>query len=90
MSADFPHPSSMFPSPISETIQGLKRRLVLTIAVPTAWLSFTLLYVGFWAPGFTLFQSIIVVLVSLVLLIGTIAGIWVSFGFQQARRWIDW
>jgi hypothetical protein len=58
--------------------------------VPSAWLSATLLFVAFWAHGFSLFQSIVVILVSIILLIGVMAAIWVSFGFRQARAWMDW
>lgn len=55
----------------------------LSILLPTLWLSFTLLYVGFWAPGFTLFQSIVVVLVSIVLLAGTLGAIWLAYGVRR-------
>lgn len=77
-------------SPISTAFRGLRRRILASIAVPSAWLSATLLYVAFWAHGFTWYQNIAVVLVSIIVLIGVLAAIWVSFGFRQARAWVDW
>ncbi len=58
-------------------------RIVLSIVLPTVWLSFTLLYVGFWAPSFSLFQSVIVVLVSVIVLAGVLGAAWASFGLRQ-------
>lgn len=58
-------------------------RLALSILLPTGWLSFTLLYVGFLAPGFSLFQSIIVILVSLIILAGTLGTLWLSYGVRH-------
>lgn len=61
-------------------------RIVASILVPVGWLSFTLLYVGFWAQGFSLFQSVIVILVSIIILAGVMAAIWASWGMRQYRR----
>ena len=51
-------------------------RVTASIIGPVAWLSFTLLYVGFWAQGFSLFQSVVVVLVSALLLGGVMGSLW--------------
>jgi hypothetical protein len=77
-------------SMVSQTGRGLRRRIIASIIAPVAWLSLTLLYVGFWAHGFSLFQSIIVVIVSILVLFAVMAVVWVSFGFREARRWWDW
>jgi len=61
-------------------------RIVASILGPVAWLSFTLLYVGFWAQGFTLFQSVIVILVSVIILAGLMGALWASWGMRH-RRW---
>jgi hypothetical protein len=60
-----------------------RARIVASILLPVAWLCFTLLYVGFWAQGFSLFQSVIVILVSIILLAGTMAALWVSWGMRH-------
>jgi len=57
-----------------------------SILGPVAWLSFTLLYVGFWAQGFTLFQSVIVILVSALILAGIMGALWASYGMRR-RSW---
>jgi hypothetical protein len=67
----------------------LRRAVVASIVSGAAWISFTLLYVAFWAHGFSLFQSIIVVLVSLVILAGVLASAWISFGLSWASHGWD-
>ncbi len=66
--------------------------ILLSILGPVAWLVFTLLYVGFWAKGFSLFQSVIVVLVSLLVLFGVVAAAWATWGMSRfgRGRWGDW
>jgi hypothetical protein len=63
-----------------------RARVVASILGPVAWLSFTLLYVGFWAHGFTLFQSVIVILVSAIILAGVMGALWASWGMRH-RSW---
>jgi hypothetical protein len=74
----------------SDAVTRLRRRVVVSIVGLVAWISFTLLYVGFWAPHFSLFQSVVVVLVSLVVLAGVLAISWITFGLGFAHRWSDW
>ncbi len=71
---------------------GLRWPILLSILGPVAWLVFTLLYVGFWAKGFSLFQSIIVVLVSLLVLFGVVAAAWATWGMSRFSRgrWNRW
>jgi len=63
-----------------------RARVVASILGPVAWLSFTLLYVGFWAKGFSLFQSVIVILVSAIILAGLMGALWASWGMRH-RSW---
>jgi uncharacterized membrane protein len=67
----------------------LRRAFLATFLGAVAWVCFTLLYVGFWAHGFSLFQSIIVVIVSLLVLAGLVVGSWISFGLRFAGGWDD-
>ena len=76
-------------TPVSHPREGdlpSRARVVASILGPVAWLSFTLLYVGFWAQGFTLFQSVIVILVSVIILAGLMGALWASWGLRH-RRW---
>jgi len=68
------------------TVTRLRRAVVASIVAAVSWISFTLLYVAFWAHGFTLFQSIAVIVVSLVILFGTLTAVWASFGLRWAHR----
>ncbi len=62
-------------------------RIIASILGPVAWLSFTLLYVGFWATGFSVFQSVIVILVSVIVLGGVMGAIWTSWGPKFPSHW---
>ncbi len=74
----------------SRTVRGAIVRIVLTILIPLAWLSVTLLYLAFWAQGFSVFQDVVIFVVSMLALFGAVAGMWISFGLRTARRWIEW
>jgi len=80
----------VFHSSFSRTVGRLRTAIVGTVLGSTAWLSFTLLYLGFWAHGFSWLQNLVVILTSLVLLFGIIVAFWVSYGLGHARRWADW
>ncbi len=68
------------------TLSRLRRAVVASLVAAVAWISFTLLYVAFWAHGFSLFQSLVLIFVSLIVLFGTLAGVWISFGLRWAHR----
>ncbi len=68
-------------------LSGARWRVLLSVLGPITWLVFTLLYVGFWATGFSLFQDIIVLLVSVLLLGGVMAGAWITSGTGANWRW---
>jgi hypothetical protein len=68
------------------TVSRLRRAVVGSIIAAVSWISFTLLYVAFGAHGFSLFQSLVVVFVSLVVLFGALAAVWISFGLRWAHR----
>jgi hypothetical protein len=74
---------------MGRTMARLRTAVVATIVAAVGWISFTLLYVAFWAHGFSLFQSIVVIVVSLVVLGGAMAAAWISFGMRWAHRAFD-
>jgi len=65
-----------------DLLGSVRRRVLVSIAASVGWLSLTLLYLAFWAQRFNLFQDIVVVVVSLIVLAGTLLGLWVSFGMR--------
>jgi len=67
--------------------ESFRWRVPATILGATAWLSFTLLYVGFWAKGFSLFQSVIVIFVSIIVLAGLLGALWASWGVGRRHVW---
>ena len=86
----------MTATPFSEPLRAhtpdffasLRRRIVASLAATVGWICLTLLYVAFWAHGFTIFQSIVLILVSLLVLGAFLVGAWVSFGLRfHDRSW---
>ncbi len=67
----------------------IRRRILASIAAATAWVSFTLLYVAFWATHFSLFQDIVIVFVSLLILTAVLLGSWVSIGIGFFHDWFE-
>jgi hypothetical protein len=61
--------------------------IVLTMLAIIAWLVFILLFALYWSNGFSLFQDIIVTVVTLVIT-GMVIGLgWVIWGFRHFKQW---
>jgi hypothetical protein len=90
MSQSEVHASWSHADPIRSTVRGALLRIALSIFIPIAWIGTTLLFLAFWAGGFTLVQDITVFVVSMMILFGTIVAMWISFGVKQARYWTGW
>ncbi len=71
---------------VEKTASGMILRIVATILVFTAFLVGSLIYVGFYASSYDLFQKIIVVLIAFILATATVAVMWVSWAGR--RGWI--
>ncbi len=59
---------------------SIRRRSLATLGAVLGWMGFVLLFVAFWAHAFTLFQSIVLIVVSLLGLFGLVVGLWITFG----------
>lgn len=69
--------------------RSLRQRILASIGATVAWISLTLLYLAFWAQGFTLLQTIVVGVVSVLVLGAVLLGMWISFGMRFVDRWDD-
>jgi len=67
----------------------IRWRVLASIAATVGWLSLTLVFLAFGTHGFTLFQDIVVVVVSLLVLGALLLGAWISFGLGFVGRWDD-
>lgn len=67
---------------------GLLGRIVLTILIGTGFLSGSLIYAAFYAAEHTWFQRIVVVLVGLILAVGSISLVWVTWALP--RKVLEW
>lgn len=85
--------ASSFPSAPSrashadELFGGIRRRILASIASTVGWLSFVLLFLAFWGAHFSLFQDIVVVIVSLLILAAFLLGTWIAFGLRFGDPW---
>jgi len=66
-------------------MRGLHVRVAASILLGVGWLSFVLLYAAFWSGGYSLFQSIVIVLVSLLVLAGVLGAMWATWGMRFAQ-----
>jgi hypothetical protein len=73
-----------------DLVRGALVRVVLSVLVPVVWVSLTLVYVAFFAGGFSFFQDFVIVVVSLLALLGTVTAMWAAFGLHLYHRWVDW
>ncbi len=75
--------------PLSRTLNSLKWRVVGSIVLPFLWLSALLLFYTFWATGFSLAQDLVVGVVAVLTLLAAVIGMWLSFAFRAAGRWVS-
>lgn len=59
--------------------------IVLSILAFIVWLVFILFYALFWSTGFTLFQNIIVTIVSFLVTGGLMGIMWVIWGMRYSK-----
>ncbi len=86
MSPDYMEHPPAAPEPPA-WVEGMRWSSLLSILGPVAWRSVTLLYVAFWAQGFSLFQQVVVILVSLLILGGVMGSAWTVWGTGRGRRY---
>jgi len=71
---------------VDKTAGGIVSRIIGTILTLAAFLVGTLIYVGFYTNGYSLFQKIVVFLVGFILAIAVVAVMWVAWAGR--RGWI--
>ena len=63
-------------------MSGMRMRVGMSIVLGIGWLIFILLYAGFWSGDFSLFQSIVILIVSFLVLGGVLGAMWASWGMR--------
>jgi hypothetical protein len=58
--------------------------IVVSIVAGICWAIFMLLHVVFWSADFDLFQNIVIILLSLVVVGGAVGLMWVFWVFRRA------
>jgi hypothetical protein len=69
---------------------GIKWRLALTIYGSIGWLIFIIAYLAFTPNSFSLWQNIAIVLISLLILGGIMAGIWIPWKMTYWEDFEEW
>jgi hypothetical protein len=83
-------------------VPGMGWRVSASIMLAVGWLAFLILWLFFWA-GDDIYQNLAIILVSIIIVIGILAAMWVSWGLkmaarieganewkQQSKRWFGW
>ena len=58
-------------------------RAIATMAMLAAWTLFIIVYALLWAPAYSLFQSIVVLVGSLILTAIAIGTMWMAYGIRR-------
>ena len=64
---------------------GMRWRAIVSIIIVFGWVLFILLFAGFWADKFTLFQNIVIFFASVIAAIGLLAVMWAAWGMRWVR-----
>ncbi len=67
-------------------VRGLRWRSIASIVIGFGWVAFILLFAGFWAERFTLFQNIVIFFASIVVALGILATMWAGWGMRWGDR----
>ena len=70
--------------------EGIKWRLALTIYGSIATLIFIIAFLAFYPTGFDVWQKIAIVLISLLVLGGVMAGVWIPWKMTYWEEMEDW
>jgi len=77
-----------------KTQRGIMARIIVTIITIAGFLSGSLIYIGFYAGGYSTFQKIIVFLVALILAVTVVSIAWVTWagrrGLIHMGDWGPW
>jgi len=65
---------------------GFSWRVGLSILIVFGWLAFVIIWLFFYADDYDVFQNIAILLVSIIVGIGMLAAIWVTWGLRYADR----
>ncbi len=65
---------------------GFSIRVGLSILIVFGWLAFLILWLFFYADKYGVFQNIAILLVSIIVGIGMLAALWVSWGLRFAGQ----
>ncbi len=69
---------------------GIKWRLALTIYGSIGWLIFIIAYLAFVQTNFSIWQDIAIILISMLILGGILAGIWMPWKMSNWNDIEEW
>jgi len=71
---------------VERPAQGVAWRLGASAMMGILWLTFLIVWLFFFASEYNIYQNLAIVILSIVLSMGAILAIWISFGLRFARH----
>lgn len=71
------------------TPPGLAPRVAVSIIVFFGWLIFGIIFAAFYAPSFSLFQKISIILVAFLVGIAILGAMWAAWGIKFGKEWAE-
>jgi membrane protease YdiL (CAAX protease family) len=70
-----------------EMSPGMGSRVAVSIVTFLGWLIFLILFLAFYAEGFSVYKNLAIVLASVLVGVAIIAPMWVHWGIKSGRAW---
>jgi hypothetical protein len=69
--------------------QGLASRIAVSVAIGIAWLVFLVIFLAFYAEGFSIYRNLAIFIAS-ILVVGAILGpMWIYWGIKVAPKYAE-
>ncbi|MFQ6129778.1 MAG: hypothetical protein ACE5OT_03080 [Candidatus Hadarchaeaceae archaeon] len=66
---------------------GGAARVAVSIVVGVGWLIFLILFLAFYADGFSIYQNLAIILASLLVMCAILGPMWAHWGIKTSRAW---
>jgi type VI protein secretion system component VasK len=71
-------------------MRGFGWRVSISVLVSIGWLAFLVIWLFFYAGGYTIYQNLAVFLASILIVAAVMGASWASWGIRQKHGWECW
>ncbi|UCD92909.1 MAG: hypothetical protein JSV43_03040 [Methanobacteriota archaeon] len=71
-------------------IGGFKWRIIFSLVIIIGLVVFMILWLYFFATDFDVYQNIAIAIVSVLVMLGMLGGMWASWGMRQGKKYEQW